>query len=235
MYPKNHQLIVEGLTVNVMRKPIRSFRLAISPPHGQVRVSAPLRVSDETIRLAILRKLEWIKYHQERLAKLPKPITPKFVSGEMHYFLGIAYPLNVVYGNGRRRAQLGNNHSIDLFIHEADDPAQRQLILSRWYRQQLKLQIPSLIERWEAVIGVKVAQWGVKLMRTRWGTCNARAKRIWLSLELAKKPLHCLDYVILHEMVHFLEQSHNQRFKTLMSHYLPEWKNYKSQLNQATC
>jgi predicted metal-dependent hydrolase len=82
---------------------------------------------------------------------------------------------------------------------------------------------------------VKVAQWGVKLMRTRWGTCNARAKRIWLSLELAKKPLHCLDYVILHEMVHFLEQSHNQRFKTLMSHYLPEWKNYKSQLNQATC
>ena len=106
-------------------------------------------------------------------------------------------------------------------------------MLNDWYRSELKARIPALIAKWEPEIGVKVAQWGVKKMKTKWGTCNIDARRIWLNLELAKKPVQCLEYIVVHEMVHLLERHHNDYFRELMDRFMPQWRLYKDQLNEA--
>jgi hypothetical protein len=107
-----------------------------------------------------------------------------------------------------------------------------QVILQEWYREQLKILVPEYIEKWEEIMQVKVAEFGIKKMKTKWGTCNREAKRIWINLELAKKPLECLEYIVVHEMVHLLERNHNDRFITYMDRFLPLWRHYKEELNR---
>jgi predicted metal-dependent hydrolase len=163
----------------------------------------------------VIGKLGWIKRQRAIFEDQPRQSKREMVSGEGHYFLGQRYRLNVVVQNGPAHVAIRNKRTIHLFVREGSDTAQRERVLLAWYRQQLKALIPPLIAQWEAAIGVKVAEWGVKQMKTKWGACNIEARRIWLNLELAKKPVQCLEYIVVHEMVHRVERHHNDRFAKL--------------------
>jgi len=190
-------------------------------------------MDDEAVRLAIISKLAWIKRHQTKFAGQERQSPREFVTGESHYFQGRRYRLNVVYHNGAPKVVISNNTTIDLVVREGSDKSQRQRVLTQWYRRHLKEQIPALIDKWQPVLNISVAEWGVRQMKTKWGTCNIRAHRIWLNLELVKKPVHCLEYIIVHEMLHLLERNHNDRFKLLMDKFMPQWRSYREELNRA--
>ena len=140
--------------------------------------------------------------------------------------------MNVVYHDGPPRVALRNNTKIDLIVRTGSDAAKREQVLLEWYRRKLKEAIPPLIAKWEPVVGVEVAEWGVRRMKTKWGTCNVEARRIWLNLELAKTSPHCLEYIIVHEMVHLLERNHTDRFVAYMNRFMPQWKLYRDELNR---
>jgi hypothetical protein len=233
MIIERRQISIRGLPVDVVRKSIKNLHLGVYPPHGRVRVAAPLAVTDEAVRLAVIGKLGWIKRQRARFEDQPRQSKREMVSGESHYFLGQRYRLNVVVQNGPARVAIRNKRRIDLFVREGTDTAHRERVLLAWYRRQLKALIPPLIELWEAAMGVKVAEWGVKQMKTKWGACNIDARRIWLNLELAKKPVQCLVYIIVHEMAHLLERHHNDRFSKLMDSFMPQWRLQRAELNRA--
>lgn len=224
---------VSGLAVQVVRKDIKNLHLGVYPPNGRVRVAAPLRVSDEAVRMVVVTRLAWIKRQRAKFAGQNRQSAREFISGESHYFLGRRYRLNVVVQHGPAHVAIRNNRTIDLFVREGSDTDQRERVLLAWYRQLLKELIPPLIQKWEAVVGVKVGEWGVKRMKTKWGTCNIKARRIWMNLELAKKPVQCLESIIVHEMVHLLERHHNDRFTALMDGFMPQWRYHRAEMNRA--
>ena len=233
MTTKKHQMTVNDFEVEVVRKNIKNLHLGVYPPNGRIRVAVPLRVNDEAVRLFTISKTGWIKRQQAKFVAQERQSAREFVSGESHYFQGSRYLLDVTYQDGPPSVSLPNKTRMDLIVRPGSDIAQREQVLLNWYRQQLKELIPPLIAKWEAIIGVQVAEWGVKQMKTRWGSCNIQARRIWLNLALIKKPVHCLEYVIVHELVHLLERHHNDKFKAYMSMYLPQWRLYREELNQA--
>lgn len=228
-----HQITAGDLVVDVVRKEIKNLHLAVYPPDGRVRVAAPLLVDDEAVRLAVIARLPWIRRQQGRFAQQERQSPREVVSGESHYFQGRRYLLNVVYRDGVPAVAVRNNTTLDLFVRPGSDTAQRGRVLLTWYRRQLQQLIPPLVAKWEAIIGVQVAEWRVKQMKTRWGTCNPDARRIWLNLELIKKPVSCLEYIVVHEMVHLLERRHNDRFVALMDRFMPQWRLLRDELNQA--
>lgn len=209
------------------------MHLAVYPPDGRVRVAVPLRIDDDAVRLAVTVRLPWIRRHQHKYAGQERQSAREYVSRESHYFKGKRYLLNVIEQVGPARVVLTAKPSIDLYVPRGTSRTKRELILHEWYRKELKAQIPSMIEKWERTMGITVNAWGVKKMRTKWGSCNIRARRIWLNLELAKKPEHSLEYVIVHEMVHLLERRHNARFAGLVEQFIPEWRLRRDELNSA--
>ncbi len=225
------QITVSDVTVDVLRKNIKSIRLAIYPT-GKIRISVPRRVPDDTIRSFIMSKLQWIKKHQSK-QKNQKRLPPKeYKNMESHFFLGNTYVLNVIETNAPPNIILRSATDIDLYVRPNSSIAVRKAIMNEWYRTELKKLIPPLIEYWEKKMHVTVGEWHVKLMKTKWGTCNTQMKRIWINLELAKKPLHLLEYIIVHEMVHLLERHHNHKFRAYMQTFLPNWKQLKAELNK---
>lgn len=226
------QITVHDIVIDIVRKDIKNIHLSVHPPTGRVRIATPRRVSDKALRLFAISKLPWIKKHIAKFESQERQPAREYVSGESHYYRGDRYLLNVIYQKGRPRVVARNKKYIDLYVREGSDTAQRERVMVEWYRRELKAMLPPLIEKWQAIIGVQPDEWGVKQMKTRWGSCNAPAKRIWLNLELAKKPEHCLEYVIVHELVHLLERRHNDRFISLVSKYMPNWRSYKDELNR---
>jgi len=233
MSTDRHFIEVGGIRVEVVRKAIKNLHLGVYPPEGRVRVATPLRVDDEAVRLAVISKLDWIRRQQARFAEQARQSAREMVSGESHYFLGQRYRLRVIEQAGPFKVELKGNSRLNLYVRLGTDAVRREKVLNDWYRSELKDRIPELIAKWEPVIGVKVAQWGVKKMKTKWGTCNIDARRIWLNLELAKKPPQCLEYIIVHEMVHLLERHHNDRFRELIDRFMPQWRLYRDELNHA--
>lgn len=225
-------LTVDNIEIQLIKKNIKNLHLSVLPPDGSVRISAPKEVNDETIRLFAVSKLSWIKKQRAKFKRQERQPEREFVSGESHYFLGQRYLLNVIYTNKRRQgAAIRNKTYLDLFVRENSGKEQRRKVVREWYRRELKALIPPLISKWEPIIGVKVESWGVKRMKTKWGSCNIAAKRIWLNLELAKKNPACLEYIVVHEMVHFLERLHNEHFVAYMDKFLPNWRSIKAELN----
>src|SRR6266536_6717560 len=233
MSTEKHQITVSGLIVDVVRKNIKNLHLGIYPPTGRVRVAAPLRVNDEAVRLFTISRLTWIKRQQAKFEDQERQSAREFVSGESHYYQGHRYLLNVVCHKGPPAVIIRNNKTMDLFVRSGSDTSERERVLNTWYRQRLKEEILPLIAKWEAIIGVKVDEWGVKQMKTRWGTGNIKAHRIWLNLELTKKPVQCLEYIVVHEMTHLIERNHNDRFIAIMDKHLPQWRAYRQELNSA--
>lgn len=226
-------LSVSGIDVQVVRKPIKNLHLGVYPPDGRVRVSAPLHLSDDNVRLAIISKLGWIRKKQAHFAAQPRQSRREMVSGESHYVFGRRYRLDVVERVGRHEVKVKNNSWLTLFVNPGTTRDNRAKALDDWYRAALKQRIPPLIAKWEPILDVRVAEWRVKRMKTRWGSCNIGARRIWLNLELAKKPPECLQYIVVHEMVHLLERYHNDAFRAHMDRVLPQWRLQRDTLNQA--
>jgi predicted metal-dependent hydrolase len=227
---RESQLVVEGLTVQVIRKRIRNLNLRIYPPDGRARVTAPLSMSDDVIKEFISRKLVWIRRHADRLSRQPRYAPADILSGEIHYFMGRRCTLNLVTTGRAGCVRLADDSTIELNAGIHSTKARREQILYRWYREQISLLIPPLLERWQAGLGVSISKCSIKRMRSRWGSCNIRHRRITLNLELAKRPLHCLEYIIVHELMHLLERRHNRHFYDLMTRHLPQWRQYREEL-----
>ncbi len=233
MNTERHFIEVSGIRVEVVRKAIKNLHLGVYPPEGRVRVATPLRLDDEAVRLAVISKLGWIRRQQARFVAQRRLSPREMVSGESHWLWGNRYRLRVIEASGPFRVALDGNSWLNLYVRPGTSAARREKALEDWYRTELKSRIQGLVEKWEPVIGVRVSEWGVKKMKTRWGSCNAEARRIWLNLELVKKPPACLEYIVVHEMVHFLERHHNDRFRKLMDRFLPGWRIVRDELNQA--
>jgi len=227
-----HQIEISDCTIDVVRKRIKNMHLSVYPPTGRVRIAAPLNVDDAAVKLFAISKLAWIKKNQRKFEQQERQSPRAFAERESHYFEGRRYLLRVTEHEAPPKVIIKTKTYIDLYVRPNTSIEQRQIILNEWYRKQLKNQIPELIAKWEKTIGVTVSDWGVKQMKTKWGTCNIEQKRIWINLELAKKPLHCLEYIIVHEIIHLFERHHNARFLLLMEKYLPKWKYSKEELNR---
>jgi len=233
MSTEDHKITVDGLPVYVVRKAIKNLHLGVYPPHGRVRVAAPLRVSDNAVRLAVIGKLGWIKRQRRRFDAQLRQSAREMVSGESHYFLGQRYRLRVVMHEGPANVIVRNKATIELHVRRELDDEQRERALQLWYRRQLKELIPPFLQKWQTALDVQANEWAIKKMKTKWGACNVEARRIWLNLELAKKPVQCLEYIIAHELVHLRERHHNDTFIALMNQYLPQWKLRRAELNAA--
>ena len=229
----HHYIKVSGLSVEIVRKSIKNLHLGGYPPNGRVRVAAPLSVSDDAIRLAVIGKLGWIRRQREKFEAQPRQSKREMVSGESHYFQGRRYRILVVYHDGPTTVVLRNKTTMEIKVRPETGTEQRLKVIERWYREQLKAMIPPMLEKWQPLLDIEVADWGVKKMKTKWGSCSIDARRIWLNLELAKKPPQCLEYVLVHEMVHLMERHHNDRFTALMDRHLPHWRTYREELNRA--
>ena len=225
------QLKLGNITIDVVQKNIKNIHLSVYPPAGRVRISAPNRMDLATIRVFAISKLSWIKKQQTRLKNQVREAQREFINRESHYFNGKRYLLKVTERDAAPKVVLKHN-AIELYVRPETNAVKRKSIINEWYRRKLKETVPSLIEKWEKKMNVQVKEFGIKKMKTKWGTCNRQAKRIWLNLELAKKPAECLEYVVVHEMAHLLEKKHNDRFISLMSEFMPKWRFYKDELNR---
>lgn len=233
MSTDRHEIQIAGMAVEVVRKDIKHVHVGVYPPAGRVRVAAPLRFDDEAVRLAVVSRLGWIRRKQKGFAGQDRQSQREIVTGESHYFQGRRYLLAVNECDGAPKVRLVGNASLELRVPPGFDPAQRDAVLQRWYRRQLRALLPALLAKWEPRIGKPVSEVRIKKMKTRWGSCNASARRVWLNLELIKKPVGCLEYVLVHELVHLHERHHNDRFLEWMDSLLPAWRVHRDELNRA--
>lgn len=220
-----------GLKIAVDLKDVKNIHLSVYPPNGRIRIAAPQDLDMDTIRIFALSKLKWIKKQQASFKSQERETPREYLSRESHYFLGERYLLNVEEKNDIPAVHL-HPKKIKLQVRPGSDIFKREEILENWYRERLKELIPNLVSKWEAIIGVKSNEVKVRKMKTKWGSCNTEAKRIWLNLELIKKPVKCLEYIIVHELVHLLERKHNNNFITYMDQYLPQWRSHREELNR---
>jgi predicted metal-dependent hydrolase len=227
-------LSIRGISVQVVRKPIKNLHLGVHPPDGRVRVAAPRALTDAAIRVAIITRLTWIRRQREAFAKQARQSPREFVAGESHYFMGRRYRMKVVeLTSGKTGMVLRGKSTLELQCRAGADEAARERVIERWYREHLRALAAPLIAKWEQKLGVRVGAWGVKRMKTKWGSCNSSARRIWLNLELAKKSPDCIEYLVVHELAHLLVRTHDERFTALMDRHLPRWKQLRRALNAA--
>ena len=226
-------MTVNGLAVRVIRKKIKNLHLAVYPPDGSVRIAVPEIIDDEAVRMAIISKFGWIKRQIKSFADQSRQSVRELITRESHYYLGRRYLLDIVYTEKRPFIEIRNKKTLVLSINKDTGLEEREKLLLHWYRKELKQILPSIIRKWETISGLQVNAYGIKRMKTKWGSCNPIPKRIWLNLELIKKPINCIEYIVVHEMVHFLERTHNDQFVSHMDRIMPQWRTIKKELNQA--
>ncbi|GJF20374.1 metal-dependent hydrolase [Streptomyces sp. HO565] len=225
-------LTIAGLGIDVVYKNIKNLHISVYPPVGRVRVAAPERTDEDIIRLAVVQRLPWIKRQREQLQNAARQTKREMLSGETHYVWGRRYRLDVSRTSGNYSV-VPKSNTLWVVTPEGSDPDSRRAALDRWYRRQLKAAVPDLLAKWEPVIGVEAERFVVRRMKTKWGSCVANARTIWLNPELAKKNPRCLEYVVVHELTHLLESGHGERFVALMNQFLPDWQARRDELNEA--
>lgn len=226
-------ITVNGIDVQIVRKEIKNLHLAVYPPNGHVRVAVPRHVTDDNVRLAVVSKLSWIKRQQRDFQNQPRQSERDYVSGECHYVFGKRCRLELIERNGRPEIKQLKSGKLKMYVKPGSSLQDKEKLLNTWYREQLKQVIPGLLEKWEPTVGKKAREWGIKKMKTKWGSCNIEKHRIWLNLELAKKPPECLEYILVHELVHLHERHHNERFKSLLDKFIPYWRTSQKTLNKS--
>lgn len=225
-------LQIGSIEVLVVRKAIKNLHLSVLPPTGKVRVSSPLHMKDDAIRSLIATRIPWIRKQRARFEAQERQTPREYVSGETHYVFGKPHRLEVVYEDRTPSARVKGKNRIILQVRRNSTSIRREEVLMEWYRNELRKISGGLVEVWQEKIGVAVGSWGIKRMKTRWGTCSQKAGRIWLNLELVKKPMSCIEYVVVHELLHLIEKKHNDRFVALMTKHLPKWRRLKEELNR---
>lgn len=225
------QVELGQIVVDVLKKDIKNIHLSVYPPTGRIRISAPSRMSLDTIRVFAISKLGWIKRQQEKLLEQKRETPREYLDRESHYVWGKRYLLKVIESGKAPSVELKHSKMF-LRVRPDTNKEKRQAILDEWYRKQLKNTVPSIISKWESLMGVKVERFFVQHMKTKWGSCNPTPKSIRLNTDLAKKPCEYLEYIVVHEMAHLLETTHNRHFVALMDQFIPKWQFYRDQLNQ---
>ena len=227
------QIVISNIPVEVVRKNIKNMHLSVLPPDGRVRVSAPTQLTDEAITMFVRTKLGWIKKQQEKFQQQPRQSERQYVSGETLYVWGKQYFLQVEYSYKGNALTLSGDKAI-LTVRKESSPKQRESFVNEWYRSLLKQEVAKYLPKWEKTTGLYCSSWQSKYMTTKWGTCNPTSKKIWLNLQLAKKPIECLEYVILHELAHLKAHNHGPEFTAILDQYMPYWREHKRRLNDST-
>lgn len=222
---------IDGIVIEVLRKKMKNMTLRVCAPQGNVKISAPLRSSDTLIRRFAASHIAWIQKHQIAYQERYEQQSYSYTTGERHFLQGREYILRTYERIGKSEIKINDDTYIDLFIPYGAMLEQRQKALTQGYRQLLRVQLDILIPHWERIIGVCASHYQIRLMTARWGSCHPHTRKICFNLELIKYPQICLEYVIVHEIVHLLEPSHNARFKALMDKFMPDWRQYKAALN----
>ena len=227
------QIVISNIPVEIIRKNIKNMHLSVLPPDGRVRVSAPTQLTDEAITMFVRAKLGWIKKQQEKFQQQPRQSERQYVSGETLYVWGKQYFLQVEYSYKGNAFTLSGDTAI-LTVRKESSPKQRESFVNEWYRNLLKQEVAKYLPKWEKTTGLYCSSWQSKYMTTKWGTCNPTSKKIWLNLQLAKKPIECLEYVILHELAHLKVHNHGPEFTAILDQYMPYWREHKRRLNDST-
>lgn len=225
------QLQLGDIAVDVVLKDIKNVHLSVHPPTGRVQISAPTRMGLDTIRVFAISKLDWIRQQQKKLREQDRETPREYLDRESHYVWGKRYLLGIVERDQAPTVELKHSRMI-LKVRAGTGESAKEAIVARWYRDQIKAVLPDLIEKWEEIMNVSVNRVFVRQMKTKWGSCNPRARTIRLNTELAKKPKECLEYIVVHEMAHLCEPTHNARFVALMDQFIPKWQFYRQRLNR---
>ena len=227
------QIEISGIKIELQKKNIKNLHLSVLPPDGKVRVSAPLTMSDDAIAVFVRTKLGWIRKQRAKFEAQPRQSAREYVSGETLYVWGRQYFLQVDYSYKGNSLVLDGNKAI-LTVRKESTTKQREAFVNEWYRGLLKAEVEKYLPKWERITGLYCSGWQSKYMTTRWGTCNTNTRKIWLNLQLAKKPIECLEYVILHELAHLKAKNHGAEFIAIMDQFMPYWRELKKQLNDST-
>ena len=225
-------VLISDIQIEIIKKDIKNMHLSVLPPDGKVRVSAPNNLSDESIIMFVKTKLGWIKKQQEKFELQPRQSEREYVSGETLYVWGHQYFLQVEYNQKKNSLVLEGNKAI-LSVRKESTAKQREKFVNEWYRSLLKTEVEKYLPKWEAITGLYCDSWQSKYMTTKWGTCNTSKRKIWLNLQLAKKPIECLEYVILHELAHLKVKNHGPDFVAILDLYMPYWRECKKMLNDS--
>lgn len=230
MSTANAYLTIRGIDIDVVYKDIKNLHIGVYPPMGRVRVAAPARLDDDAIRLAVIKRLPWIKQQRDQFKNAERQSEREMVTGESHYVWGVRKRLKIVERPGRMHLEVDADRLV-LYATPDSDVARRRAVLDHWYREQLRHTLPDLIRTWEQKLGLSVPRWSIRRMKTKWGSCNRETRHIWFNVELAKKHPDCLEYIVVHEMTHYLERGHGARFTALMDEQLPDWRAHREALN----
>ncbi|WP_439147484.1 M48 family metallopeptidase [Vibrio sp.] len=226
----SYEVTIAGIELTVNRKAIKNIHLSVLPPNGVVRLSVPIATSEQAIRLAVINKLSWIKQQQADFEGQCRQSIREMVSGESHYLWGQRYLLSIVETTGKHYVEVKGKR-IELGVASKTTTENRLKLLNEFYRSEIKVSLSKLLPLWQEKLEVEADAIGIKRMKTKWGSCSIADKRIWLNLELAKKPLECFEFILIHELTHLLERHHNERFRSLMDKHLPDWRERRSLLN----
>ena len=226
------KITIGDISVDVVFKDIKNVHLSVHPPTGRIRIAAPERTSLDTLRIYAISKLNWIRKAQAKIQAQERETQREYIERESHYLWGSRYLLRVEEVEAPPSVTLLHDEIV-LSVRPNSSRTKREEIISAWYREELRNVVTPLIPTWEKELGVKVNQLFIQRMKTRWGSCNHNKGNIRLNTELAKKPRICLEYILVHELVHLLEPSHNERFTGLMDQFMPQWRHYRNELNQA--
>ncbi len=225
------QLRLADIDVDVVQKDIKNVHLSVHPPDGRVRVSAPTHMALDTLRAFLSAKLPWIRAEQRKFQAQERHEPPLYIDRESHYIWGDRVLLQVVEEDEPPSVEL-SHLTLTLRVRPGSDRAKRDEVLSLWYRDQVREAVGELLPAWERRVGVQVERFYVQRMKTKWGSCNPVRRTIRLNTELAKKPRVCLEYILVHELVHIHEPTHNARFRELMDQHLPMWREVRAELNR---
>lgn len=229
----NSQIItVSDIPVEVIRKGVKNLHLGVYPPEGHVRVTVPNHITDENVRLAVISRIGWIRKQQAEFKAQPRQTERQYVSGESHYFEGKRYLLDVVERQGKHEVVLTNNAKLVLYVKPNASIDNKARTFNEWYRNQLKGKLTELLAKWQRKVGKTANHIQIKRMKTRWGSCNIEEGRILLNLELAKKSPECLEYILVHELIHLHERLHNENFIAHMDSCLPNWQHARDLLKR---
>lgn len=226
------QLQLGEISIDVVLKDIKNIHLSVYPPTGRVRISAPVGTKTDALRAYAISRLAWIKKHQKQFCEQEREAPRDYIERESHYVWGKRYLLTVEETGGATGVDL-THRALILRVRPGTPRHKRAEILSRWYRDRIRAEIDGMMPRWEKRLGVSVNRVFVQKMATQWGSCNPAARNIRLNTELGKKPLRCLEYILVHEMVHLIEPNHGERFRKLMDRHMPQWRERRDELNRA--
>lgn len=222
---------IGGISVEINRRDIKNIHLSVLPPNGRVRLSVPSKTGEQAIRLAIVNKLAWIKKQQADFAGQDRQSIREMTNGECHYLWGKKYRLVITKAVGKYTVLAKGNGKLELAVDSATTTDNRLKLLNRFYREEMQRSMTKLLPVWQKKLGVEAHSIGIKKMKTKWGSCNIQTKSIWLNLELAKKPIECMEYILVHELVHLYERHHNERFRVLMNKHMFNWRERRDLLN----